>query len=368
MARVQTIIVGGGIGAGSPFTLNFIPYIASVDPPLLAATDFVSVVPTGVNRGLIVGASDPAAGPERLRVLGGSILRGGAFTGVVIGDGTTSSANNQIMIGDGITQGGQPGVCIGQNAVHGTGGGNAVVIGNGASCLGNTGIVINGTNTASGGANFQITIGGTTTAGSNQNHLNIGATCSASQGVTMLSVGGTCSANNGIGIGGGITIAAVNGIGIGGSVGAGHDNSIVIGQSASTFAAQQCNIGTNVSLNPINTLVIGHGLNVIANPTAVLIRITNSSGNNNTAGALTLQAGLSTGNIVGNGVNLDAGIPGASGVTLQTARTWVSARPTTTAADTGLMVWDVDNATLERVTVGAADSGGAGFKVLRIPN
>jgi hypothetical protein len=40
----------------------------------------------------------------------------------------------------------------------------------------------------------------------------------------------------------------------------------------------------------------------------------------------------------------------------------------TTAGQTRLLVYDVDNATLERVTVGAADSGGAGFKVLRIPN
>jgi hypothetical protein len=39
-----------------------------------------------------------------------------------------------------------------------------------------------------------------------------------------------------------------------------------------------------------------------------------------------------------------------------------------TATQTGLMLWDVDNNTLERVTVGAADSGGAGFKVLRIQN
>jgi hypothetical protein len=39
-----------------------------------------------------------------------------------------------------------------------------------------------------------------------------------------------------------------------------------------------------------------------------------------------------------------------------------------TAAQTGLMIWDVDNNNLERVTVGAADSGGAGFKVLRIAN
>lgn len=41
---------------------------------------------------------------------------------------------------------------------------------------------------------------------------------------------------------------------------------------------------------------------------------------------------------------------------------------TTTATHTSLMLYDVDNNTVERVTVGAADSGGAGFKVLRIPN
>ena len=39
-----------------------------------------------------------------------------------------------------------------------------------------------------------------------------------------------------------------------------------------------------------------------------------------------------------------------------------------TAGQTGFMLYDVDNATVERVTVGAADSGGAGYKVLRIPN
>ena len=41
---------------------------------------------------------------------------------------------------------------------------------------------------------------------------------------------------------------------------------------------------------------------------------------------------------------------------------------TTTAGQTALRLYDVDNGTLERVTVGAADSGGVGFKVLRIPN
>ena len=39
-----------------------------------------------------------------------------------------------------------------------------------------------------------------------------------------------------------------------------------------------------------------------------------------------------------------------------------------TAGNTRLLVYDVDNATVERVSVGAADSGGTGYKVLRIPN
>lgn len=38
------------------------------------------------------------------------------------------------------------------------------------------------------------------------------------------------------------------------------------------------------------------------------------------------------------------------------------------AGNTRLRIWDVDNGQLERVSVGAADSGGVGFKVLRIPN
>ena len=39
-----------------------------------------------------------------------------------------------------------------------------------------------------------------------------------------------------------------------------------------------------------------------------------------------------------------------------------------TSGNTRFLIYDVDNATLERVSVGAADSGGVGFKVLRIPN
>jgi len=38
------------------------------------------------------------------------------------------------------------------------------------------------------------------------------------------------------------------------------------------------------------------------------------------------------------------------------------------AGNTRLLLWDVDNGTLARVSVGIANSGGVGYKVLRIPN
>lgn len=46
----------------------------------------------------------------------------------------------------------------------------------------------------------------------------------------------------------------------------------------------------------------------------------------------------------------------------------LSVTDTAVATQTSLSIFDVDNATVERITVGAANSGGAGFKVLRIPN
>ncbi|MHC1762920.1 MAG: hypothetical protein AB9869_01255 [Verrucomicrobiia bacterium] len=46
----------------------------------------------------------------------------------------------------------------------------------------------------------------------------------------------------------------------------------------------------------------------------------------------------------------------------------LTADQNTTAGETRLLLWDVDAATLKRVSIGAADSGGTGYKVLRVPN
>ncbi len=51
-----------------------------------------------------------------------------------------------------------------------------------------------------------------------------------------------------------------------------------------------------------------------------------------------------------------------------TRRTGVSVKASGTADDTDLLLWDVTAGTLKRVTRGAADSGGVGFRVLRVAN
>lgn len=70
------------------------------------------------------------------------------------------------------------------------------------------------------------------------------------------------------------------------------------------------------------------------------------------------QVHITAGNVSGGTIRAFAGA-GAEKLRLDSS---------STATHTALLLYDVDNATLERVTVGAADSGGAGFKVLRIPN
>lgn len=62
-------------------------------------------------------------------------------------------------------------------------------------------------------------------------------------------------------------------------------------------------------------------------------------------------------NIVGSVVNLSPYLFDA-----------VQADASSAAGDTRLLLYDVDKGALSRVTVGANDSGGTGYKLLRVPN
>lgn len=130
------------------------------------------------------------------------------------------------------------------------------------------------------------------------------------------------------------------------------------------------------TIQPPNTLQGSHAHGVsltTINQSAAGRLVTNTAGVNHSmhgfsdSEGLEISAGSTAGFIAGIALN-----PG--GATTPGVRVFSPAGEaarfdsSATATHTRFMVYDVDNGALERVTVGAADSGGAGFKVLRIPN
>jgi hypothetical protein len=140
---------------------------------------------------------------------------------------------------------------------------------------------------------------------------------------------------------------------------------ICIGRFALSTAANQCVIGSSTS--QITDMFVGRGASDGA-PTTVTINNTGASGTNIAGAALRLAGGRSTGTGAAGNVSIMTSPSGSSGAVLNALAEAARFDASTTAGQTRFLVYDVDNGTLERVTVGAADSGGVGFKVLRIPN
>lgn len=425
----RSIIVGGGIQAVAPFALNFVPFVSDEDPASLSTTDFLLVVPTGATRGLIInkaGTDPQPAATEVLRIAGGAIIEGavadstligrgaitpGTGTYVLIGRTITGSnlASNDIGIGTSVNLSGGSGVCIGSTAsIRGGGSASSVCIGFGSTVTAGAtaGLVVNIGITNSVSASRGVAIGNGVIL-SVDSSVAIGRGASVS-GNALLAIGTT-----------NISASASNAIAIG-SASSSHANAVVIGIGGAASYTTELMMLAGDSGAAFTTFHVG-GPNLSGTPTALTFRMGNASGTNIAAGSLTIIPGRSTGNIAtGGNIIFQTGEPGASGTTLQTATTRLTiaqalitstlpiVHPAGTAAapsilftdaDTGLfeqaagnvaitaqgterarfdgtavagntafLVFDVDNAALERVTVGAADSGGAGFKVLRIPN
>lgn len=438
MARVETIVVGGGVAAQSPFELNTVPFIITTDPPAISSAN-IRVAPSasppqvfiGERQGLtgslavgstyigdctfgantsgqpcvIIGTQQSVAhftapssgiisiGVANTMVVGtggnhqGNIVIGftnsfnanadNASFAVIIGDTNAITAdmnagkiigrNNAVsfgasllIFGDNNTVSGNTGgaLMFGYNHDNAGNQGVAIHIGSDCNCTAGVGmfrpILIGSTQTISGtGATDCVLIGNTNTVSGNSAAHSLLLT-------SQVTVSGTSQGI--IRLGNAVSAASYNNrfgvihIGIGTLFDAG-DGSIVLGHNPATVTAA----------GRASLLVLG-GTDVDATATGFAIRFTNASGNNVVAGNATITAPRSTGNAVPGRILLQTGVAGASGVTLQTARTSAAVAASVTATETDLLVFDVDNNTLERVTVGAADSGGVGFKVLRIPN
>lgn len=394
MADSQAIIVGGGIAVTDPFTIGHIPYIVSTVPPSLSATPIMAyTLGTGLaHPGIVisVNAIDPKpAADEIFRVSGGAIIEGnGVSDSVVIGRGALVNSGTNIAIGTGASATsvtcmaigaaaiavGNFAVAIGQGAqADGQGGaGGAVAVGNGAIAVGVNATALGRSASASGisslaigegsvaNANASIAISGGNANGFSSLCVGFNARARANNQVVILAGGNNPTIGAGM-TGGTIVISGGTGVNLS------HANNIVLGVGAATFANNTAIIGA--SGTPITQVVFGRGDTATVTVGAGMVwRCTDGNGNDLDMGSLTVIAPRSTGAITPGQINFQVGVVQASGNTLQPLSTGVAVISSVIADDTFLAVYDVNSGALQRVSVGAVDSGGAGFRVLRIPN
>lgn len=295
---------------------------------------------------------------------------------------TTNNTALGDQAGDALSTGNN--TAVGKDALGAASGGDATAVGYQALLL-NTAA----NNTAVGSsAGDAITSGTGLTAvgkdalGATTGNNNTGIGLSAGLGIvtgTDNTVIGASAASSGISSGTHNTV-----IGSNATVGTTLSSNTVIGADASitTIGSTECIlIGRGATYNggaagkliiggntfEILDVWIGEGENN-ASPQPVTFGNTAAAGTNIAGADLTIRAGAGTGTGVGGSLIIQTAPAVASGATPGTQVNAGQFDASTTAGQTRFLLYDVDNGTLERVTVGAADSGGAGFKVLRIPN
>lgn len=358
---VRSIILGGGIGAGSPATLGTFPIFSGATPPdELVDGNILQDGSTPPKVYIGTSTYDPLA-----TVIGGAITTLVSGPGVVIGEG----ANIALTSGGTVANS----VVIGYGAKDVSFTGNSVIIGRAADgTTANGGCVVIGAG-AKGNRDSSVVIGqlaGAISAASNA--IAIGYTASVTK-------------NSGIAIGSASLVNGNNSIVIGPNASTNQNDTLTIGVGAINNVAGSCilmgfaGFSSIVGLTAgtvligggtgVSTFIIGNGTTLNGTATNLTIKMTPMGGAANTVGGtMTLLPGLGTGNSVPSTINLDTPAVGASGSTVQTARTGVRVSASLVAGDTDLMVFDQNTLTLSRVSVGAANSGGAGFKLLCVPN
>ncbi len=249
---------------------------------------------------------------------------------------------------------------IGSNAglVLTTGSGNSVVGHNALSDC-----ITGSSNTAVGLRALDVFTGSDTTAiGALSLVALTSGTFNTALGASSLSKVTTGGSNIGIGLGTGNALAT-------GTVNltTGSSNFLVgiyaCGSSAS--ASNECIIGSELS--PYYDVWFGKGA-LHSTPVAYRINGTAGTGTNIAGGKVTIAGGKSTGNATPAVVALAASLAGSSGTTTQSLRDGLHIDGNVTAGETPLLLFDIDKGSLQRVSIGAADSGGTGYKVLRVPN
>jgi hypothetical protein len=374
MARGRSVIVGGGLAAVGTLLAGALLEVATADPPAVQLTSVTGVPAATFARTnhVIVGPSNQILGVGRYTAStpSGVVLIGSSSEIQAGITGGGQNTNNALVIGNAAilrSTGGQllHSTIIGNaaSAISASSINNATVIGAFATYTGTGTSVLVGSNSASSGQNAVGVGYGVSVTAANSTAVGAQSGCSGARNVAL---GDTATANTGtdsVCIGQGASMTGTRSINIGGTGGA-FDDAITLNGTA--FQNNTVVIGGR-SGNAVTTVLVGKG-NTSATPSALLFRLTNAVGTDIAASDFTIQAGLGTGAGLPGAVSLNVGVQGGSGTGLQASRPGVVVQFSAVAGDTYLMVYDVNGASLKRVTVGANDSGGAGFKLLRIVN
>lgn len=321
----QSLIVGGGIGLGSPQDLNNILFLANITPPLAATskihrdpvTGDITIPGTGTeSTALGTGAvaahgNDIAIGfnmvantttLDPMNILIGARVTTGTVghSNVVVAGSSVSfpllNSNRTVIIGVDVSR--SPAVAFSETVAIGygvviAGSSNGVIIGTGATTTGSNAVAIG--NVSQGPGN-SVVIGNAAGAGG-ANHVIVGSGSTSTGGASSTVI-----------IGANIAAGAIsNVILIGGGCGAGVAGDIVIGNN-------------NLGASGFSTrLVLGGALLHTASAAvpAFTVRYKNANGADIAAGDVTYIAPLATGSANGGEHVFQTAPPGASSSTLQ---------------------------------------------------
>lgn len=296
------IVIGDGIGAGSPFVVDDFLYVTSVSP---AQASSYPGMRRGTNAIELPGTQAP--NNRRNTVIGGNSINALSTDAIVIGwnntAGTASSpVTAHVVIGSTITGATSTAIIAIGGAIADGGSTGTVKIGSGMGGLHNNMTAL-GFSVNLGGASNGVVIGnGASTAGGGNNAVVVGAGSSGQTNVVVVGQGSTGHIQNVSVLGNGVVISGgggSNNILLGHQMGnVATSNAISLGNGATVqtgvIAIGNCNLGAL----GYSTSVLWGGESFHANNTAVpawAFNHKNAQGTNIAAGDVTWTAPLATG-------------------------------------------------------------------------
>jgi hypothetical protein len=338
MASGNTIIVGGGIASGTPFTTNQFALIGNSSPATII--DANARQDTSTPPKVFIGDSAYTAGAT---VIGGGTTNVVAQKSIVIGDAASylpAGYNySGVVIGRNATAIGFGGaIVIGHAAVSTGPNGDVVVIGRSANTTVDSSVVIGAqANATVGGQSIAIGFGAVTSGG--LGNIVIGTSANAS-GATAIVIGPSSATNKTRNILIGPTVVDNNTAG----------NNVFIGNSFASLAGDPGSTVGFFNSTPYTTFIVGNAFRSGA-PSSLLFRLPDGSGANIAAGSLTIRPGIATGAGAQGSIALQTQNAVGAASVLGTVITQVSIVPSTGAAGQA-------NLRIDNVTSGAAAAVG----------